>query len=66
MPVLVDAVISTTADTHCTTPATRVPIRRPNLERTLQDLLIEVGEELVVTDPVFTREASLLLEIHFV
>ena len=38
---------------------------RPNLVRTLADLQIEDGEELVVTDPVFTREASLLLEIRF-
>lgn len=62
---MVDAIIST-ADAHCTALATRVPPpRRPNLERTLQDLQIEDGEELVVTDPVFTREASLLLEIRF-
>jgi hypothetical protein len=38
-------------------------VRSPNLTRTLEDLRLEDGEELVVTDPVFTQ--AVRLELRF-
>jgi len=35
------------------------------LARTLEELQVEDGEELVVTDPVFTAGAALQLEVRF-
>ena len=46
-------------------PHPRAAYCSPNLARTLEELQVEDGEELVVTDPVFTAGAALQLEVRF-